>query len=110
MYNFLIDIMADLSTAVTMEDFFNTFLKRKKNQLRYFLIWFLFFLFHFIVLKKPKGYMENFLLNFGALSIVCWQAYQENIKTRTMMIIMDISLGAISEGVLAAVLILLREK
>lgn len=110
MYNFLIDIMADLSTAVTMEDFFNTFLKRKKNQLRYFLIWFLFFLFHFIVLKKPKGYMENFLLNFGALSIVCWQAYQENIKTRTMMIIMDISLGAISEGVLAAVLILLRGK
>lgn len=45
MYNFLIDIMADLSTAVTMEDFFNTFLKRKKNQLRYFLIWFLFFYF-----------------------------------------------------------------
>ena len=32
MYNFLIDIMADLSTAITMEDFFNTFLKRKKNQ------------------------------------------------------------------------------
>ena len=108
MYNFFVDIMADLSTAFTMEDFFNTFLKRKNNRLRYILMWFLFFLFHFIVLKNPKGYIENFLLNFFALSIVCWQTYQENIKTRTMMIIMDISLGAISEAILAAVLILLK--
>lgn len=108
MYNFLVDVMADLSTAFTMEDFFNTFFFQKNNRFRYILIWFSFFLFHFIVLKNTKGYVGNFLLNFFALSIVCWQGYQENIKTRTMMIIMDISLGAISEAVLAAILILIK--
>lgn len=110
MYNFLIDIMADLSTAFSMEDFFTTFLKRKNNHRRYILIWFLFFLFHFLVLKNSKGYMGNFAFNFLVLNIVCWQAYQENMKTRIMMIIMSISLGAISEAVVAAVLILLMGK
>ena len=48
------------------------------------------------------------MLNFVALSVICWLAYQENIKTRIMMIIVDISLGAISEAVIAALLILLK--
>lgn len=30
MYNVLVDIVADVSTAVTMEDFFNTFLTKKQ--------------------------------------------------------------------------------
>ena len=29
MYNVLVDIVADVSTVVTMEDFFNTFLTKK---------------------------------------------------------------------------------
>ena len=30
MYNVLVDIVADVSTAITMEDFFNTFFYIKK--------------------------------------------------------------------------------
>lgn len=108
MYNVLVDIVADVSTAITMEDFFNTFLTKKNDRMKYISIWFSFFLFHFIVLKNTKGYLGNFLLNFVALSVICWLAYQENIKTRIMMIIVDISLGAISEAVIVALLILLK--
>ena len=40
MYNVLVDIVADVSTAVTMEDFFNTFLTKKNDRMKYISIWF----------------------------------------------------------------------
>lgn len=33
MYNVLVDIVADVSTAITMEDFFNTFLHEKNDRI-----------------------------------------------------------------------------
>ena len=45
MYNVLVDIVADVSTAITMEDFFNTFLTKKNDRMKYISIWFSFFFF-----------------------------------------------------------------
>lgn len=59
MYNVLVDIVADVSTAVTMEDFFNTFLTKKNDRMKYISIWFSFFVSLYRV-KKYKGLLGKF--------------------------------------------------
>lgn len=66
------------------------------------------FFFHMIVMKKMDGYLENILGNLIALSIICWFAYQEIFVIKEMMIFLAISLSAISEGIVAAILIIIK--
>lgn len=61
-----------------------------------------------IVMKKMDGYLENILGNLIALSIICWFAYQEIFVIKEMMIFLAISLSAISEGIVAAILIIIK--
>ena len=60
MYNVLVDIVADVSTAVTMEDFFNTFLTKKNDRMKYISIWFSFFFASLYRVKKYKGLLGKF--------------------------------------------------
>lgn len=75
---------------------------------KYVSIWLFFFFFHMIVMKKMDGYLENILGNLIALSIICWFAYQEIFVIKEMMIFLAISLSAISEGIVAAILIIIK--
>ena len=54
------------------------------------------------------GYLENILGNLIALSIICWFVYQEIFAIKEMMIFLAISLSAISEGIVAAILIIIK--
>ena len=60
------------------------------------------------VMKKMDGYLENILGNLIALSIICWFVYQEIFAIKEMMIFLAISLSAISEGIVAAILIIIK--
>ena len=60
------------------------------------------------VMKKMDGYLENILGNLIALSIICWFVYQEIFAIKEMMIFLAISLSAISEGIVAAILIIIQ--
>lgn len=102
------DIIAVLTLVITMEDFFSTFLRKKIEKWKYVSIWLFFFFFHMTVMKKMDGYLENILGNLIALSIICWFAYQEIFAIKEMMIFLAISLSAISEGIVAAILIIIK--
>lgn len=102
------DIIAVSTLVITMEDFFSTFLRKKIEKWKYVSIWLFFFFFHMIVMKKMDGYLENILGNLIALSIICWFAYQEIFVIKEMMIFLAISLSAISEGIVAAILIIIK--
>lgn len=102
------DIIAVSTLVITMEDFFSTFLRKKIEKWKYVSIWLFFFFFHMTVMKKMDGYLENILGNLIALSIICWFAYQEIFAIKEMMIFLAISLSAISEGIVAAILIIIK--
>ena len=102
------DIIAVSTLVITMEDFFPTFLRKKIEKWKYVSIWLFFFFFHMTVMKKMDGYLENILGNLIALSIICWFAYQEIFAIKEMMIFLAISLSAISEGIVAAILIIIK--
>ena len=102
------DIIAVSTLVITMEDFFSSFLRKKIKKWKYVSIWLFFFFFHMTVMKKMDGYLENILGNLIALSIICWFAYQEIFAIKEMMIFLAISLSAISEGIVAAILIIIK--
>lgn len=102
------DIIAVSTLVITMEDFFSTFLRKKIEKWKYVSIWLFFFFFHMTVMKKMDGYLENILGNLIALSIICWFAYQEIFAIKEMMIFLAISLSAISEGIVVAILIIIK--
>ena len=66
------------------------------------------FLFHYIVMKRIQTSTGNLIGNFFSLSVVCWIAYREKFLIRSAMIMLGMSLGVISEGVIAVVLFIVK--
>lgn len=104
--NVFLEIMVDLSMVFVEEDFFCTFLKKRQKQWRYICAWIFFFFYHLTIMNMISGYIENFLGNLIGLSVVCAIAYDAEIKIRTMMIILAISLGSISEVIISIVILI----
>lgn len=97
-----------LAMIFIMEDFFSSFLKKRENHKWDVAAWCGFFLFHYIVMKRIQTSTGNLIGNFFSLSVVCWIAYREKFLIRSAMIMLGMSLGVISEGVIAVVLFIVK--
>ena len=101
-------IIAVLAMVFTMEDFFSSFFKKRENHKWNVVAWCGFFLFHYIVMKRIQTSTGNLIGNLFSLSVVCWIAYREKFLIRSAMIMLGMSLGVISEGVIAVVLFIVK--
>lgn len=101
-------VIVVLAMVFTMEDFFSSFFKKRENHKWNVVAWCGFFLFHYIVMKRIQTSTGNLIGNFFSLSVVCWIAYREKFLIRSAMIMLGMSLGVISEGVIAVVLFIVK--
>lgn len=104
----ILEIMVDSATVFVQEDFFSTFLEKREKTWRYICAWIFFFFYHFTIMNLHDGYMWNFLGNLIGLSIVCTIAYNAEMRTRIMMVLLAVSLGGISEVVISIIILIIQ--